>query len=94
MSAIEEIAESIQAARRYRDLIWAQKMGKWKFEMIKTQNGVFQTTAYGVASCGFDYVVLAKKELDDGSFYGLYGYGNTEEEAMKEAKEKARNFVS
>ena len=69
-------------------------MTGWEFETIKTHNGLFPTTAYGVAVCEFDYVVLAEKELDNGSFYGLYGYGNTEEEAMKEAKEKARNFVS
>ena len=64
---------------------------KWDFQLIKTDNGVFQTTAYGLCACGYNYVVLVEKEIGKDIFVGLYGYGNTKEEAMKEAKEKARN---
>jgi len=67
-------------------------MTEWKFYPITTDKGGFQTTAYGYAVCEFNYVVLAEKETNDHVFIGIYGYGNTPEEAMDDAKEKVNKL--
>ena len=66
-------------------------MNTWEFYPIKTNKGGFDTSAYGYGWCEFNYVVLAEKEVGE-VFYGIYGYGNTEDEAMKDAQNKTNNF--
>lgn len=63
---------------------------KWKFTPIQTNNGVFETTGGGVMACAEKYACYAESEfVTNGSFIGVFGYGDTPEEARKDAEERA-----
>ena len=73
-------------------------MSAWEYYPMtaKGMGGfVIETAGYGVLACSEPYAVYAEREveLSEGSaFYGLYGFGETPEQAMDQAKELTKEF--
>ena len=63
---------------------------EWEFATIKTYNGIYETTGNDAVWCGYEFVVYAEREMGNDAIYGIFGYGNTEEEAMQDAKGKVK----
>ena len=57
--------------------------------------GSIETAGYGVLACSEKYAIYAEREVELSSgvaFYGLYGFGDTEEDAMSNAKKLTEEF--
>ena len=65
-------------------------MNEWEFYSTQTYNGIFNFP--DCIQCEYKFVVLAEKEINNYTIIQIYGYGNTTEEAMKDAKKKVNKL--